>query len=69
MKKALKDDHAARIIRMAELIKITGYSRASIYNFMAAGSFPKSKKLGLRAVGWSSHEVQAWVNEKLAGGA
>lgn len=68
MKKALKDDHA-RIIRMAELIKITGYSRASIYNFMAAGSFPKSKKLGLRAVGWSSHEVQAWVNEKLAGGA
>lgn len=67
MKKALKDDHAARIIRMAELIKITGYSRASIYNFMAAGSFPKSKKLGLRAVGWSSHDVQAWIDARLNG--
>lgn len=56
-----------RIMRMAEVIKITGYGRASIYNFMSAGTFPKSKKLGLRAVGWNSQEVQAWIDERLAG--
>ncbi|GLR63747.1 helix-turn-helix transcriptional regulator [Marinospirillum insulare] len=58
-----------RIIRMAELIRITGYSRASIYNFMAEGTFPKSKKLGRRAVGWNSQEVQAWIDDRLNGGA
>lgn len=67
MKKYLKNDNAVRIMRMSEVIKAAGYSRASIYKFMAEGSFPKSKKLGLRAVGWNSQEIQAWVNEKLAG--
>lgn len=65
MKKVFQDDHAVRIMRMAELVKITGFSRASIYNFMAAGTFPKSKKLGLRAVGWSSHEVQKWIDARI----
>ncbi|HKM16213.1 MAG TPA: AlpA family transcriptional regulator [Marinospirillum sp.] len=71
MKKYLKDDidNAVRIMRMGEVVKKTGYSRSSIYALMAEGDFPKNVKLGLRAVGWSSHEVQAWVNEKLAGGA
>lgn len=58
-----------RIMRMAEVIKVTGYSRASIYNFMAEGTFPQSKKIGLRAVGWNSQEVQSWIEEKLNGGA
>lgn len=56
-----------RIMRMPEVTSITGYSRASIYNFMAEGSFPKSKKLGPRAVGWDSHEIQAWIDERLNG--
>lgn len=69
MKKVFQDDHAVRIMRMTELVKITGFSRASIYNFMAAGTFPKSKKLGLRAVGWSSHEVQQWIDARINGEA
>ncbi|HKM36070.1 MAG TPA: AlpA family transcriptional regulator [Thiopseudomonas sp.] len=56
-----------RIMRMAEIIKLTGYGRASIYNFMSEGTFPKSKKLGLRAVGWNSLEVQAWIDARLSG--
>ena len=68
MKKYLKDDNAVRIMRMSEVIKATGYSRASIYALMAEGKFPKNVKLGKRAVGWNSHEVQAWVEGKIAGG-
>ena len=56
-----------RIMRMVEVIKITGSGRASIYNFMAEGTFPKSRKLGLRAVGWNSQEVQAWIDARLNG--
>lgn len=68
MKTALKDDEAVRIMRMSEVLKVTGYSRASIYAQMRAGQFPKNVKLGKRAVGWSSLEVQGWVEEKLAAG-
>lgn len=64
---SITQNETPRILRMTEVIKLTGYGRASIYNFMAEGSFPKSKKLGLRAVGWNSLEVQAWIDERLAG--
>lgn len=67
MSNKLNNDNAVRVMRIAEVVKKTGYSRASVYKFMVEGSFPKSKKLGLRAVGWNSQEIQAWVNEKLAG--
>lgn len=56
-----------RILRMAEVTRLTGYGRASIYNFMKEGTFPQSKKLGLRAVGWNSLEVQAWIDARLNG--
>lgn len=73
MQKNLKDDtatdNAVRIMRIAEVVKKSGYSRSSIYALMAEGDFPKNVKLGKRAVGWSSVEVQQWINDKLAGGA
>lgn len=65
MCKFLKDDDAIRVMRMNEVISVTGYSRSSIYNLMAAGTFPKCKKLGARAVGWNAAEVQAWIKSRL----
>ena len=62
---SITQQETPRIMRMPEVIKLTGYGRASIYNFMADGTFPQSKKLGLRAVGWNSHEVQAWIDARL----
>lgn len=68
MKKTVKNNHHnVRIMRIKEVMRVTGYSRSSIYNFMVAGTFPKCKKIGERAVGWNSYEVQNWVNEKLGG--
>jgi len=54
-----------RIMRMPEVEKVVGYKRASIYNFVNEGSFPKPRSLGPRAVGWDSLEIQDWVNSKL----
>lgn len=56
-----------RIMRLPEVMHLSGYSRSSIYNSMAEGSFPQAKKLGPRAVGWDSHEIQAWIDERLNG--
>lgn len=58
-----------RILRLAEVKHLTGQSRTAIYEGMAEGTFPQSKRIGKRAVGWSSIEVQAWVDAILAEGA
>lgn len=56
-----------RIMRLPEVKQVTGYGRASIYNFMKVGTFPKARRLGPRAVGWDSVEIEEWVRSKLEG--
>lgn len=53
------------IMRLPEVKKVTGYGRSSIYNFMARGEFPKCHRIGPRAVGWDSLEIESWVRSKL----
>ena len=53
------------ILRLPEVMKRVGICRASIYQHMAAGVFPKSISLGARAVGWLEHEIDAWLVAKI----
>lgn len=54
------------IMRRDEVERKTGFKRAHIYNLMKEGKFPKAKRIGLRAVGWDSLEIERWVTERLA---
>lgn len=54
-----------RILRRAEVEAKTGFKRAHIYNLMKEGKFPKSLRLGIRAVGWDSVEVDQWISDRL----
>jgi len=58
-----------RIMRLPEVILMTGYKRSSIYQFMKDGKFPKCHRIGPRAIGFDSLQVQAWIDEKLGGQA
>ncbi|HFJ0421560.1 TPA: AlpA family phage regulatory protein [Pseudomonas aeruginosa] len=53
------------ILRRDEVERLTGFKRAHIYNLMRQGKFPKARRIGLRAVGWDSLEIQLWVAERL----
>ena len=53
-----------RILRRAEVEQKTGFKRAHIYTLMREGRFPKALRLGIRAVGWDSAEVEAWIAER-----
>lgn len=57
-----------RILRLRHVIELTGFKRSSIYEMMNQSRFPKSRRIGLRAVGWDSVEVNEWVNSKLGVG-
>jgi prophage regulatory protein len=56
----------ARIVRMRELIRMTGLPRSHIYRLQAEGRFPRSVKLDIRSVGWLEQEVIDWLDEKIA---
>jgi prophage regulatory protein len=54
-----------RILRRPEVEQKTGFKRAHIYNLMKEGKFPKALRLGVRAVGWDSVEVEQWIADRL----
>ncbi len=58
-----------RIMRLPQVQAATGFGRAWIYELMSEGKFPKAHKIGARAVGWDSQEVERWVADRLEGRA
>ena len=60
---ALPPEH--RILRRTEVEVKTGFKRAHIYSLMKEGKFPKALRLGVRAVGWDSIEIDQWIAERV----
>lgn len=54
-----------RLIRLKEVMHVTGLARATIYKYMDEGTFPKSVSLGGRAVAWEESQVEDWILERL----
>lgn len=54
-----------RLLRLPEVISITGFKRTKIYELERAGKFPKRIPLGATSA-WSEREVRAWVQERIA---
>jgi len=56
-----------RILRLPEVMHLTGLSRSTIYSKITQGEFPKQINLGGRSVGWSEKAVLSWIDECLDG--
>ncbi len=54
-----------RILRLLEVVQSTGLPRSSLYAKVAEGTFPSPIKLSQRSVGWSSEEVEAWIQDRI----
>ncbi|WP_429091174.1 helix-turn-helix transcriptional regulator [Aeromonas rivipollensis] len=56
-----------KVLRIKDLIGKVGMARSTIYDRLNPksprydSSFPKPIKLGLSAIGWLEHEIDAWV--------
>ena len=50
-----------RIIRLREVMELTGLARSTVYKYVEAGTFPQPVPLGGRSVGWVEQEVEDWV--------
>lgn len=49
------------IIRLREVMKLTGLARSTIYKYTNAGQFPKPINLSGRSVGWVESEIHEWI--------
>lgn len=51
-----------RILRLKEVMRVTGLPRSTIYSEIAKGNFPKQLKLtGNRSVGWNEKAIKNWI--------
>lgn len=55
-----------RMLRLSDVMRLTGRSRASIYRDMAASRFPRQISIGPRAVGWRFQDVAAHLESLTA---
>ena len=53
------------LLRRPEVERRVGLRRASIYKWMAEGTFPKPVKLGEKAVAWVETEIDQWVSDRI----
>ncbi|MBC3249395.1 AlpA family transcriptional regulator [Serratia fonticola] len=54
------------LIRLPDVQRRTGYSKAWIYRLMSQGKFPTSVKIGSRAIAFVESEIDEWVNQRIA---
>ena len=53
------------LLRMAEVTRTVGLSRATIYRLMDKGKFPRAVTLTGSAVAWVQTEVEAWIAARI----
>jgi len=54
------------LIRIEEVQRRTGYSKAWIYRLLKEKRFPASIKIGARAVAFIESEIDEWINQRIA---
>ncbi|MNE26184.1 Prophage CP4-57 regulatory protein (AlpA) [compost metagenome] len=51
----------SRFIRLSEVLRRTGYSKAWIYRLLKEKSFSQSVKIGVRSIAFIESEIDEWV--------
>ena len=52
-------------LRIADVCRVTGLPRATIYEMVSRGKFPAQVRLSPRAVGWIESEIFEWQQERI----
>lgn len=55
-----------KLMRIEQVVKLTGLSKATVYRYVKEGTFPKIRKLGLKTTVFVRAEVEAWLDAVIA---
>ena len=59
-------DQPIRILRLAQVIQMTGLRKTTLYELQSQGVFPLRIKITNHSVGWLEQDVQSWVKRRIA---
>lgn len=60
----IPEDQKTRIMRLPEVMRLTGLSRTTIWRLQQTNDFPRQVKLSLRAMGFLSEQVFQWIRAR-----
>ncbi len=66
--KTQQQTEQSRLIRLPEVLRMTGLSRTGVYDRIREGKFPAPVSLGASAVAWVEIEVKAWIQARIEAG-
>ena len=55
---------AISVLRLPAVSTQTGLARSTIYKFINEGNFPRQVRLGQKAVGWLSTDINKWIESR-----
>ena len=50
-----------RLLRINDVVEVTGLSKTSIYRYVANETFPKPVKIGETVVAWRVEDIDEWI--------
>jgi len=53
-----------RMLKLKEVMQITSLKRATIYNYIKSGEFPKQVQLTKRSVAWTESSIKRWLESR-----
>ena len=56
----------SRLMRLPEVVQMTGVSRSTIYRWMENGEFPRQISLGANTVAWLESDVNDWIQLRIS---
>jgi len=55
-----------RLLRLPQVLALTGLSRDTVYRLGRAGRFPQLLKVSKRASRWREDEIRVWLEQRSA---
>ena len=66
MKRTKKSEAPQLLLSIADVCRMVGTSRSTIYAWKAQGLFPQAVKLGPKRIGWHRAAVEQWAETRRA---
>ncbi|ABK88926.1 AlpA family transcriptional regulator [Francisella tularensis subsp. novicida] len=54
-----------KILRLKQVVEMTGTSKTTIYRWINANQFPKPINLSHASVGWLEADINDWIQSKI----
>lgn len=64
----MQNTNSHQLVKLPVVMALTAFGRASIFQYVKDGRFPKPIKIGARATAWRLVEVEAWIDSRQKAG-